>query len=489
MAGQRISSRVLAILALALLVAAGMSSEVDVDVWHLMALARETVRDGWVPFHDRFAFTPTVYPSVQHEWGSGMLFYGIVRAGGAPAFLVVRLLLVLAVCVLAWRLAVRRGATEGVLVLLGPTAVVMSWIGWTLIRPQMFTLLFFAILLTCLDDDRRGRRGWMVPWLVGWVVWVNLHGGATVGLAAVAIEAGERIVRGQRARHLVLLFVAMFVLMVVNPYGWSYYPYLWSALGLNRRLIGEWQPLGLAKPAALATVLMALLIAVYAVVKAGPRRAIGWPLLAAMAYEALRHERHVSLLALVWFTQVPALVSATTLGTVLERIYRRATVPILGVLLLAAIAVLVRETPWRAQISGTGPAATYAVGPVDRLAELGFRGNVIVPFDTGAYVLWKLTPAVRVSMDSRYEVAYPPGALEDHLDFYYAAPRWRDVLRGMPEADLVLVSRTAPVRPLLEREPGWTTVYDDDAWALVARPGLPLPYRDRRGQRIDGTFP
>ena len=59
----------------------------------------------------------------------------------------------------------------------------------------------------------------------------------------------------------------------------------------------------------------------------------------------------------------------------------------------------------------------------------------------------------------------------------------------MPEADLVLVSRTAPVRPLLEGEPGWTAVYDDDAWALVARPGLTLPYQDRRGERIDGTWP
>ena len=483
------SRRALAIGSLALLVIGGMAMDVDLDVWHLMALARESLREGWVPFDDRFAFTPTVHPSVQHEWGSGMLLYGIATAGGAPLLLVVRLLLVMATCALGWRLAVRRGATEGVLLLLAPTAIVMSWIGWTLIRPQVFTLLLLAILLWCLDADRRGDRRWIVPWLAAWILWVNLHGGATVGLAVVGLDGLERTVRGERARHLILVLGAMLLLMVVNPYGWFYYSYLWGALGMNRRLIGEWQPLIAAQPAALATVTLALLIALYALAKLGLRRAVGWPLLVAAAYEAVRHERHVSLFALVWFTQVPAWVSVTRLGEIFERLYARAWGGVVAVLLVLGVLLACREAPWRVRIAGTGPDAMYAVGPVERLAELDFHGNLVVPFDTGAYVLWNLTPAVRVSIDSRYEVAYPPGTLDDHLDFYHAAPRWRDVLRSLSAADLVLVSRTAPLRPLLEREPGWTTIYDDDAWALLARPGLTLPYRDRRGERIEGTLP
>lgn len=482
------SRRALATAALALLVLGGMAAEVDLDVWHLMALARETVRGGWVPYADRFAFTPTVYPSVQHEWGTGMLLYGVVQAGGAPALLALRAALVLVVCALAWRLAVRRGAGEGVLVLLAPTAVVMSWIGWTLLRPQVFTLLFLAVLLGCLDSDRRGGRGWMGPWLAGWVLWLNLHGGAVVGLAAVGLEAVERAVRGERPWHLGAVLLAMLLLMGVNPYGWHYYTYLWHALSMDRRLIGEWQPLTAAEPVAVATVALALLIAVYAVLKVGPRCAAGWPLLAVAAYEAVRHERHVSLFALVWFVQVPALVSATRLGAMFERLYARAGLPVALALLVVGSVLVVRQPPWHARIAGTGKAA-YAVGPVDRLAELGFRGEVVVPFDTGAYVLWKLTPAVRVSIDSRYEVAYPPGALEEHLDFYHAAPRWRDVLRAMPAADLVLAERAAPVRERLERDAGWSTVYEDDAWVLLARPGVTLPYLDRRGERIEGRLP
>ena len=61
------SRRALAIGSLALLVIGGMAMDVDLDVWHLMALARENLREDWVPFDDRFAFTPTVHPSVQHK--------------------------------------------------------------------------------------------------------------------------------------------------------------------------------------------------------------------------------------------------------------------------------------------------------------------------------------------------------------------------------------------------------------------------------------
>ena len=46
-----------------------------------------------------------------------------------------------------------------------------------------------------------------------------------------------------------------------------------------------------------------------------------------------------------------------------------------------------------------------------------------------------------------------------------------------------------PVVPLLADEPGWSVAYDDDAWVVFARPGLTLPYQDRRGARIEGTFP
>src|SRR5262249_37862685 len=70
-----VSRSTVATLALALLLVAGMAPFVDIDVWHEMSLFREALRAGWIPYIDRFAYTPTISPAVQHEWGAGAIAY------------------------------------------------------------------------------------------------------------------------------------------------------------------------------------------------------------------------------------------------------------------------------------------------------------------------------------------------------------------------------------------------------------------------------
>ena len=61
------------VVAAALLLASGVPTFVDVDVWHLMALAREAIALGHMPLEDRFAYTPTVFPVVRSQPGARSL--------------------------------------------------------------------------------------------------------------------------------------------------------------------------------------------------------------------------------------------------------------------------------------------------------------------------------------------------------------------------------------------------------------------------------
>ena len=45
------------------------------DLFHAMALARDTIAQGSFPQNDTFAFTPTISPTVHHEWGFGLITY------------------------------------------------------------------------------------------------------------------------------------------------------------------------------------------------------------------------------------------------------------------------------------------------------------------------------------------------------------------------------------------------------------------------------
>ena len=106
----------------------------------------------------------------------------------------------------------------------------------------------------------------------------------------------------------------------------------------------------------------------------------------------------------------------------------------------------------------------------------------------GAYVSWKLYPSVLVSMDSRMEVAYQPGILEEHNQFYQCQPGWQEFLQKY-HSDAILVYRDKPVVELLLKESAWPCVYEDDRFMLFAREKLRLPRVDRRGENLEGAFP
>ena len=483
----------------------------DPDMFHEMALFREALRRGSLPLEDCFAYTPTVSPSIHHEWGTGAILYVVATKLGAIGVLALAytfLGLTLGVILATAR---RKGASWTVLGSVAPVGVVLLGSAATVFRAQMFTLAAMALLLYALERDRHGWRAWILPWLAVWLLWLNLHGGFVVGLALLAAHALEQALRRKPVGHLVLVAMAMLALVAVNPYGWRYYPYLATALTMDRPLITEWWPVWRAKSLPLGAFVFAVLIAAYAILKRGPRQSHGILVLAATAWAAAQHQRHLSLLAVAWIAYVPSLVQGTAIGGALESFWTsRPTVARLswaGVALLALASAWmhgpatlpVPANPWE------NPHICYPVGAAEFLRESRFRGNLMVPFTVGAYVSWKLHPDVQVSIDGRYEVAYQPGVLERIHDFYKAAPDWWETLEMYP-TDAVLVPRSSPVEAPLAAI-GWEYVYVDEAYAvLTPRPWTVEQDRDpsevhwwwevpshvvvdRTGTVLHGTFP
>ena len=129
------------------------------------------------------------------------------------------------------------------------------------------------------------------------------------------------------------------------------------------------------------------------------------------------------------------------------------------------------------------------------LADAEFKGNLMVPFNLGAFVSWKLWPDVKVSIDSRYEVAYPPGALEQNLRFYHVHEDWQQAIEVAP-TDAILIPLDQPVADRLnELEAGggrgWEICYRDQEFVLLIRAGLApeMPRVDNRTGKIIGKFP
>jgi hypothetical protein len=212
-----------------------------------------------------------------------------------------------------------------------------------------------------------------------------------------------------------------------------------------------------------------LLVAAGSVVVARRREPFGILVLAATAYFALRHAKHVPLFAVAVLVFVPPALTPLLDGVVAPLRARLVVSPILARLLAAGLVAattlltvnLTMFTRWRLAV----PAEDYPVGAVELLRLNRFQGNLATPFQWGQYVLWKLGPDVRISFDGRYETVYPDDVTRVNFDFLYGRGDWRRLLHDYP-TEMVLVSKAFPGAQLMAREQGWVAVYEDEVSAL-----------------------
>ena len=158
-----IARKTLFFLALYVIVHAVLVSDnnADPDLWHRLAAGRVCSMAGHPLWHDIFAYSPTKPLWVDHEWGTGVVFYftslwlgdwGLVGLQIALCFGVI--LMVYLTHRLMWPEARPRKIEFYALALLAIYPGVAS-----AVRSQAFTYFFFALWLYLLERLRRGRRG------------------------------------------------------------------------------------------------------------------------------------------------------------------------------------------------------------------------------------------------------------------------------------------------------------------------------------------
>lgn len=475
------------------------SSKIDYDIWHEMALAREIFVSGEVPKADVFAYTPTSTPFVHHEWGAGVVAYFLATQFGSAGILVLKYLLVAAMAAFCFWCARRRGGpVENWAILVIPASWIVG-IGYLPVRAQAYSFAAVAALFWCLYRDDEGSRKWILPWLLVFPIWANVHGGCSVAFTIIGAHWVERVIVRKPHAHLLGVAGAMFALLLVNPYGTDYPVYLWRALRMARPNITEWRPIWLHDQALIYPYAICLAITAYAFIDTLRRRAglpFGSAVVALTAMAGAKHVKLAPLFAIAFISFVPAWLAASPVGRRMASVNRNWRDVVAGpwmawIVALTASGVLIGGDTFRISVPGSSPdnsdTRLYPVGAVDYLRDQKFAGNLMTPFEMGAYCMWKLHPAVRVSLDSRYELVFSDELFEEHGGFYNARPGWDRTLNAH-KTDVALIPANAKVAREMPSS-GWTRVYSDSAYELYARPGLSLAQVKREGTPPDGTIP
>jgi hypothetical protein len=420
--------------------------------WHLSA-GRWILEHHALPRADWLSFLKPSAPWLDFEWLSQLVFESAWRGGGFRALWLLKGFLLLGVwLVIDAALREKRAAPGSRLagLLLWSTAALMH----ADLRPELFSLLFFALIFLMLESVREARlqpRPAHLVWLLAlFALWSSLHAGFSLALGALALYAAAGAVP--------LSWLAAAGLgSLCNPYGAGPYRVAWIHLRLSpqiSKLIMEWRPMSFENPAYWGFwLLLALWLAagVSRFRRRGSlREALPWVLSAGLALAGLQHERAGSYFLLAAVVLVCAEAEHARFG-------RRA--------LLAAAAACAAFSVWiapravKAEVFSDRFVPRVAAEFISREQAVFESLRVYHPMEWGGYLGWRLSPWFKIFADGRY-------IFHDELPLENAAvaepEAWRRYLSER-RVDAVLLENLAKSFPS-------TRVYPDGTSKTFQRP-------------------
>ena len=448
---------------------------VDPDLWGHVRFGLDIIDAGRLHDHDPYSFTSDV-PWMNHEWLSETLMAAAFMAGGSPGLILLKLSVVVATVIAAMRPVWRSGcdvtAQDAMLAVL----LAGIWIRVYVVRPQIFSLLCFAILLAVLRTVESGSTRRLVWLPVIFALWVNLHGGWLVGAGMLTLWAVVSAATAKQTARIPLALgvAASLAATLVNPYGTGMWTFLAETVRPARPLIDDWRPLS-ATPALLPFWIPVAATAAFALWRF--RRAIPWghvAIVVALGAASVRVSRLDAFFAIATVgllgPHIVGMRADTFPSFSPSRRMWPVAIALAGALLLATA---VGTRTFRCiGMEGLEWLPERDVVPAIRSANL--QGRMITWFGWGQYAIWHLAPAVRVSFDGRRETVYSDRFGNAHVRLYWVPNEAHDLFQSL-DADFAWVPKELALGTFLEAQ-GWTKIFEGSRSSVFSRRShAPLP--------------
>ncbi|HSA06442.1 MAG TPA: hypothetical protein P5556_04620 [Candidatus Gastranaerophilales bacterium] len=457
-------------------------NQADWDLWHRLAAGRLFFETGSVPKHDVFAYTPVKDLWIDHEWGSGALFYFIGdRFGDAGlSFLKFKLLFLTFLPVFLLN-KLKSEKSDGYRIFFYALFFYSILFGFlNIIRSQSFTFAFFALWIYLLELIKRGNYKLLLVFPLTTILWANLHGGFLAGIGILFLYGIGEIFNGKNpTKYFITAFICG-LSSLINPYGVEYWKYLEDAVTLSRTFITEWQPLDLFGPFIIAMgfklfLLITIVSMIYLLTKKPEK--INWSevlILVVTCYLSVKHIRHNVFFviasaayiqeyfycAVKHYFYIPEKIKILISHAFFLRLNFFKEVLIYGLIVFVGILTVI-FVPFKVKVSDQ----RYPVKSVEFIKKNNLSGNLLVLFNWGSYALWELYPECKVAMDGRYEEVYSTSLVNESARFHYLGKDWIDFMKNY-KADLMLIDKSYPVFSELLLLDDWKLIHQDKISAV-----------------------
>ena len=449
-----------------------------------------------VPRQDLFSFTLAGREWFAWEWLADVLMSAIHSTRGLAGLVAAAILLLSACYAALYRMMLARGADPILACVLTVMAALLSMIHW-LARPHVLSIGLMIVWYGLMESYRRRRSRWVyaVPLLL--LIWANVHGAFVITFVMLVIyavgETLEFISRGEGKSQKLRTVLSVYALLgglsliatLVTPYGFKLYAHLWSYL--NDRallaLIPEFHSPDFNTLDGQMIEIFLLLGVVAAMMAARQRRFVEIGLLLLWSHLTLQAERHVTLAVVVmmpmiaehWSALLGQVARAVASGqSAVARLWRAALDwyrnlraidrQLNGAAVYVAVAVFMIALSGSRQadqlLSPRFDAQRFPVAAADFIATAKLPGNMYAHDQYGGYLIYRLSPQVKVFADGRSDFYRQSTVIEDMNQISTAKPTWQAVLDKYG-VGWMLLRRNEPVGLLAKMSGQWVSVYSD----------------------------
>ena len=475
------------------------------DVCFLLAMGRWMVQHGQIPGVDPFSYTYAAFPNgnayVVYQWLSEVILYAVQALAGAIALLVFTAIIqAVTFIVIPLRLFCLGGSNlllSSFLVIL----VSLASLSHPSVRPEMFSFLMTAVLLELLARLSKRSPDQSIDWsfvslaFVLQTFWTNLHclfifyfilvGFFVFCLGSYSLVKKEKF--DGRLQTAVVAFAAGALATLVNPYGFSIWPFTFLMLSdpINKT-INELKPMSLAVfsnvlnypwflLAILATVIF--LLSLRKKITSGEQLyfLLLTPAALLMSIVAVRTFPLAALMmsSALAFSPVLRLPAGklARLGSEIQTV-----IAPLGLMYLLSISTFSGFGAYLLAakiIPPTIPEGSAAFHPpFDAIKFLQQRsnlppGNLLNDSHYGAVMMWQMTDSPRLFVDPRYFL-YNVQLMNDYWDMVLYRNKPEALLDKYKISWVFLPASSALVREL-SGQPGWKVLYSDKDAAIISR--------------------
>ena len=452
------------------------TSPADPDLFARIAMGHLTLTNASVPLTDPFAFTKVLPMWVDHEWLAGVVFYLVSSASGDVGLIALRVLLAILAVLCVIHASERHSPVFRARFIWISLCILHAAAAWTsTIRCQAFTYLFIPFLYWAAIEYRSHRNIALlrISPIVA-VIWVNMHGGFALGCCIIGLLCLTELAVKRLSLGLIAVAAGWAIAPVFTPYGFTVFvTFLLDSLGMERPGIVEWEPLYKDVPSFIATIVLTLPLLYGMVVKRKTLDLFAVGSIIFSGYCAFRHTRF-----LAFFMITAAIFGGPYIEITLNRLreirlsfflasVRSGAISIVLLLAVgAAKLVLILGTPSTYKLD----FAAYPIGAVEWLRNSGLSGNLLVNFNEGSFAMWRLYPKFKISVDGRYEEAYPQETVTDNaLALSPNNLRGREALERINPTHILASLKTPETDPAALFGNGWKVIYRDPTSAVLSR--------------------